>query len=352
MPRSNLYRRRDGGDARILLGTSNRAEAERRLAELRLNESRWKSDKKAFTLLGAFRRYCEEDLQHLKQSSRLRYIISIEHLERLIGDRPLEEISSSVLKSFETARRSEGRTASTIRRDLACLSTVFTSAMTWEWVIHNPVIPYLKGRAKRGLREADPHTRNLSEGEEHLLLRAAPEWRADIWRFLIDTGLRREEALGLTWDHVNLTDNEIIVVKERAKSNRQRRVPIVERSRAILQRWRQRGARHVIAREDGQRYTPKSPTLWEALKRDARRAGIPPLTIHDLRRTCGCRLLQLRGFTLPEVRDWLGHSSTLQTETTYAFLAPDALHVAVQRSESTRHTPGTATNVHYLTKAI
>ena len=55
---------------------------------------------------------------------------------------------------------------------------------------------------------------------------------------------------------------------------------------------------------------------------------------HDLRRTCGCRLLQDRKFAMEEVSKWLGHSSTKVTEQHYAFLHIDQLDEAVERSEA------------------
>lgn len=69
--------------------------------------------------------------------------------------------------------------------------------------------------------------------------------------------------------------------------------------------------------------------MTKGLKGAARRAGIHDLRWHDLRRTCGCRLLQDRGLSTEQVRDWLGHSSVMTTEKAYAFLTIDDLHRAV-----------------------
>ena len=66
--------------------------------------------------------------------------------------------------------------------------------------------------------------------------------------------------------------------------------------------------------------------MLKILKVAARRAGINDLIWHDLRRTCGCRLLQDYGASMKEVCDWLGHSSVLVTEQRYAFLRVDDLH--------------------------
>lgn len=65
------------------------------------------------------------------------------------------------------------------------------------------------------------------------------------------------------------------------------------------------------------------------MQRYAAKVGITDIHIHDLRRTCGCRLLQDRRMTMPEVSKWLGHASVVLTEKVYAFLKVENLHTAV-----------------------
>ena len=71
--------------------------------------------------------------------------------------------------------------------------------------------------------------------------------------------------------------------------------------------------------------------MWRPVKNAARLAGIPNLTVHDLRRTCGCRLLQDWGFPIGHVSKWLGHATISVTERHYAFLRVDDLHNAVSK---------------------
>ena len=62
-----------------------------------------------------------------------------------------------------------------------------------------------------------------------------------------------------------------------------------------------------------------------------RRAGISDLRWPDLRRTCGCRLVQDHGLSLGEVKEWLGHKSIVVTERVYAFLNMQKVKEKVQR---------------------
>jgi integrase len=99
----------------------------------------------------------------------------------------------------------------------------------------------------------------------------------------------------------------------------------------------------VFATKDGRRYSETSPTYYEALQRAVKRAnkartkaGREPMEQvewHDLRRTCGCRLLQDLEFEMKEVSVWLGHTSVAVTEQHYAFLKVDSLQGSLERKK-------------------
>jgi integrase len=100
---------------------------------------------------------------------------------------------------------------------------------------------------------------------------------------------------------------------------------------------------YVFVTYQGHRYSPPSPYHYEALQKAVRRANkarakaeldaMEHVQWHDLRRTCGCRLLQDRRFSMEQVSRWLGHSSVKVTESRYAFLSVAHLHRAVAESE-------------------
>src|SRR5690606_33030645 len=90
-------------------------------------------------------------LQHLptlRPGSAKRYGVSLDWLDKKLGARFLDDIGSAELVEFETWRRSMGASPPTIRRDLACLSSVYSFAIEREWVSTNPVGPFLR-RAKK-----------------------------------------------------------------------------------------------------------------------------------------------------------------------------------------------------------
>src|SRR5690606_24650815 len=182
-------------------------------------------------------------LPTLKPSSAKRYGVSLKWLSDHFGAMTMDAIGREELSSFETQRRATGASAPTIRRDLACLSSIFSFCEDKEWVDDgkNPVPGFLKRRAKRGLVESPGKRRYLSEGEEAALLKAAGRLTHDAICVAIDTGLRKEEQLSLLRTQVDFKRG-MIETTEDTKSGKKRWVPLPARSAQILaQRIRENG---------------------------------------------------------------------------------------------------------------
>ncbi len=282
-------------------------------------------------------------LPTLRPNSQTRYRVSVRQLNKHFLGYRLDQISSTMLSDYELTRRAEGTSAPTIRRDLACLSSMFTHAVVdLEWVDVNPVPAFLTRQKRRGrLRESPPRTRYLSHEEEDKLLAAASDDMRQQIMFMIDTGLRTEETYSLTWDTVNLTRREVTVRAENAKGGVERTVPLLPRSTQLLPQVKRRRRAtgepdYVFCKEDGSRYLSRHKGFANIV----RRAGLKDLKPHDLRRTCGCRLLQDLGFRKEDVQKWLGHESFVTTENVYAFLELENLHERTQKSTQGKWTRG------------
>lgn len=278
-------------------------------------------------------RFAQEHYQTLKPKSRQRYGVSFDSLVKHFAGKHLDEIGSALLGDFERARLKQGVTTSTVRRDLACLSSVFSRAEEWEWISYNPVKPYIRGRTKAGLKEGDPKTRWLTIEEEKAILAVCSPRMQDLMAFAIDTGLRKEELFSLLLTDVDLKANELTIRAEISKNGKSRTIPLLPRAREIYLRSKtcKIGKAYVFTNADGQRYSEKTSTLFKALQRASKRAKIPHVSLHDLRRTCGCRLLQDYNMSMEQVALWLGHSSVRITERHYAFLRVNDLHRALRK---------------------
>ena len=139
-------------------GTGNRRRAEATERELREAYRQMRHGKQRKTYDDAMAEFAAQHLPSLKETSQRRYYTSMDRLTPRLGKLYLDQITTSKLREFVAYRRREGVTDATIRRDLACLSSMYTLAVSEGWADANPV----KNMDKRGIRESTPRTRYLS----------------------------------------------------------------------------------------------------------------------------------------------------------------------------------------------
>lgn len=139
------------------------------------------------------------------------------------------------------------------------------------------------------------------EQVEKLAGHASEQVQAAIWISLY-TGCRRGEILKLKAEDIGR--DEITIQAGNTKTLRTRTVPIIPPVRPWL------------------KFVPISIN-FEGLKTGFRRAreaaGMPEVTFHDLRRSCGTLMVQ-SGVKLHVISQILGHSSVAVTEKVYAHL--------------------------------
>lgn len=339
-----------GQDCRKSLETASaRIAGERLLTFIAdVKAGNWTGDKPRRKFDDAANRFIDEHFPRLRPNSRKRYRVSLMNLLDHMRVAFLDEIGSAVLSNFEVARRKQGVTDGTIRRDLMCLSSLFSCARDWEWVTENPAGTYLRQAKRRGFVEAPPRTRFFNHAEEKAILAycveklAAAKGNRDLhaWRmqlaaftFAIDTGLRAEEIFTLAWPQINFDAKQVTVHREQAKGKRTRFVPIFERSLALLSALpRSKHSDFVFWHRDGRRYSH----MYVQLVRACEALKILDVEFHDLRRTCGVRLIRDHGMRMESISLWLGHNNIGITEKIYAFLDVDDLHKAIADSPVTQ----------------
>lgn len=320
-----------GREFRQSLKTGDRRLAEERLQQWlkNLNAIAW-GDRPRITFREALKQFIEQHISTLKIGAAKRYGVSIKWLNDMFGEMYVDQIGRAHLAEYEAWRRSMGSktrkgqkvSAPTIRRDLACLSSLLTYCEDRDWLEEgkNPVRGFLRRRSRRGLKEAPGRQRYLSEREEASLLDAAPDRLRVAIMLAIDTGLREQELLTLRWPQIDFRRG-IVTTTADTKNGRIRKVPLAQRSAQALERMRATPtgnvqSLYVFAHEDGSRVGH----MTKGFKSAAKRAGITDLRWHDLRRTAGCRWRQREGVSLEKVSVLLGHSSYIVTEKCYAFL--------------------------------
>jgi integrase/recombinase XerD len=351
-------------EKKLSFDTGDKGAATKRLMrwEVELSAGKW-GEAPALLFEEVAQRFLNEHCAGLAEASVERYKVSIKQLHRHFDGKKISDIGSKDMLAFELARRKDdGRyhdplakkvagkptkfkkvTTGSIRRDLNCLSSILTFAITKEWLTLNPVSAFLKVRKKSGgLRDGQARKRFLSPPEEERLLRAlsvGPRANSHDGLMLhaavimaIDTGLRLEEMLSTEWQNVQLTHNPNVFVPK-GTNDYDRKVPLFDRvAKRVSQLSIHQNAQFVFWRG---RKGERMQDLKKGFAGAVARAGLVDVQWHDLRRTCACRLLK-SGVPIEKVSRWLGHSSIEVTQRHYAFLDDDDLTGIVERDRARR----------------
>ncbi len=262
------------------------------------------------SLRDALSRYLQEVTDYKKGKSQETRRIHAWQTHPL-GTRPLDQIRRMDLVAYRNERRDQGRSAHTIRLDLAVLSHLYEIARS-EWgyeTLTNPV------KAIRLPAFPPGRDRRLEPGElEKILLHSAPTMSA-IVRFAIETAMRRSEILSLTWDQVDL-DRRIALLKD-TKAGGRRKVPLSPLALSILKE------RKMTSSSPNRIFSLSADDVSHRFLDSCRKAGISDLRFHDLRHEATSRLFE-KGLSIPQVAAITGHK-TLQMLHRYTHLRAEDL---------------------------
>jgi len=235
----------------------------------------------------------------------------------------------------------ERRKAGTVNRRLAALTALCKWARHTNQITSDPT-ENIKGVAgvARGPKWLDKH-------EQHRLLRAIENdlelakqkypkrWvtrrrDASLVLFLLHTGLRLSEAVGLKMEDLQLSDRKGSVLVQQGKGNKQRSVPLNTDARKALQEWLKVRPQsdHLWMTVEGEHEALSGRTVQRILQRYARDANLDELTPHVCRHTFAKNLVE-NEVGLEKVAALLGHSS-LNTTRIYITPSERDLELAVE----------------------
>jgi len=219
----------------------------------------------------------------------------------------------STIDSITQTLRERGNSNATINRKMAALSKLLRKAYKMGDIHSLPEF--------RRQKERQGRIRFLEPDEERYLFRAIAKRNADCHRlaiFLVDTGCRIGEALGLIWNDVQ----EDRVTFWLTKSGRSRTVPLTERAAKVVNETRPNGKGPFKSLN-----AVGFRSVWNEAKVEVGLGNDEQLVPHILRHTCASRLVQ-GGIDIRRVQMWLGHQ-TLQMTMRYAHLATNDLDSCV-----------------------
>ena len=247
-----------------------------------------------------------------------------------LGDRPIAQVDHRFLQQIKTHLTRQGKQAATINRYLAALRTVLLRASrVWGLSIQVPAFELAK--------EHNGRLKVVSPEEEATLIKWClskdlPRY-ADLFVFLVDTGVRLGEALAVEYgQNLDLEESVIHLYADQTKSAKPRSIPMTSRVARICRSYCVHGSYESCVRGRLFPFTvDQVQGVWRRFRRDL---GITEkgYVIHALRHTCASRLVQ-RGVDLYTVSAILGHASINVTQR-YAHLAQSGLKAAMQVLES------------------
>lgn len=137
---------------------------------------------------------------------------------------------------------------------------------------------------------------------------------------LIGCGLRRQEAAGLSVEHIQLRDARWVILDLIGKGGRVRTVPMPSWTKQAIDSWMAKsaigGGRIFRSIDKGGHIRGESMTarsIFEIIRSAGVKIGIPTLASHDLRRTFA-KLAHKGNAAIEQIQLSLGHASVTTTE--------------------------------------
>lgn len=273
---------------------------------IRRDAERWARDQERKLDNGTFGKLLPQEVSLAELLTRYRDTITVtkkgalqetRRIQRLLKD-PLtslnaDQITSDRLASFRDKRLRDGTRAAAI--DLILIGHCLKIAMN-EWGLSltaNPV--------DRVTRPAPPKARQRRlEASEYIALERAASHTKNpyLWPIIIlaiETGMRRSELLGLTWDNINLKHRTAYLPD--TKNGNSRTVPLSSKAVAVISNLDKARAHLFPISDNAIRLS------WDKLKK---RAKLNDLRFHDLRHEAISRFFE-RGLSVAEVALISGH---------------------------------------------
>jgi integrase/recombinase XerD len=250
-----------------------------------------------------------------------RYACSLAQWEPFLDGKMLHEVNGRFIADAVQARRKEGVTNATIKRDLVAVSSVFNFAIAQGWCDSNPTLAQMKATKEK-------HSPIVLPQREHidLVIARCPGMIADVMRFASATGARQEEILTAHRDQIDHDRRQITVTGKGQKTRVIDLNPFdgyeIVRGLAAYARkpflfWHSQG-------EDYKNFSSQFAAIVRRTEAWAKTNGIAfrPFRFHDLRHLHAVNWLKA-GRSIYDLQKRLGHSSIKVTEVYLDFLTAD-----------------------------
>ena len=288
-----------------------KAQAERwaKQIETEMSQSRFIDTREAdsLTIADALERYKREISVHKKSHRNERSRLSI--LTRDLGGYTLTSLRSSDVAAYRD-RRLEIASGSTVRRDLALLSHLYTIALKeWGMPVENPCAQIRKPKLNK---DREQRVSDAALGRILEVARALHEEMPSLITLAVESGMRRSEMLGLKREEVK---GNVAYLAD-TKNGTARAVPLSSKAREAINSL-------TVSRLDGRLFAIHPDTVTHYFARSCKDAGVAGLRFHDLRHEATSRFFE-RGLSIMEVAAITGHKD-MRMLRRYTHLNPSTL---------------------------
>ncbi len=221
-------------------------------------------------------------------------------LSKHLAGKPLEYITTSVLRDLAKKIAALGRTNATVNRYLAAASGVMHYARDEELTAAVPKFPWRK-EPKRRIRYL------VDEAQADALIAELPKHVRPMARFALSTGLRRHNVTHLEWSSVDLKRKVAWYHPDEMKAGKALSCPLNADAIAVLEEQLKAKRRHKrwVFPFRGKPVKDVTTRLWHEA---CARAEIEDFTFHDFRHTWASWHVQ-RGTPLPALQELGGWAS-------------------------------------------
>ena len=263
-----------------------------------------------------------------------------------IGGLALDKVRPMHVEGWIVGLRAKGLSESTVRSAYTILRAILDTAVRDGALARNPAaaVKRPKVTAKESVF--------LTPEQVRALLDAAKSSRyAPLFSLLVNTGVRRGEALALRWSDIDFEDKLLrvrgtlarvdgdLIVTSTKTAKSKRSIPVSDGTDRLLKdirkqqvrdqlkagsQWHQSG--YVFTTEDGQPCDPRN--ALRALKSAATKTGMTGVGLHTLRHSAATAMLT-NGVPLKVVSEILGHASIVITADIYGHVSPDVSREAL-----------------------
>lgn len=231
------------------------------------------------------------------------------HLIPAFGADRLDKLSEFGLKKYRKTRIAAGATDATVNREMATLSHMLRSAVSWKWMKADDLPPIPKAAEAR-----KTITILTDEQAEGLMQGAVADQDARLWLFVafgLNAAMRHREILAVRYDQIDFANRRIFIPQAKAGEREQPITAALADALARQQKMENEPKGWVFPTlnakqaKGGHRTNMARPFL-----RAVARAGLEPerVTPHTMRHTAITRLVKA-GVDLPTIQRISGHKT-------------------------------------------